>query len=209
MDLGRVAQVALGQADQGVRGLADPGRTGHRASTALAPKKACDRVPVRMPRVRRWDRDLRDRPWPKERLVPKVIVRRNLTVDQTQTVDRGLIADLGKIGDHDLIADLGKIEDRDLKALLLVIGDRDLKALATVDQTRTVVRDLIADLGKIVARVPTVDLGKIVARDLHKEDLQKVAPPFRRPNLQRRHKQRSRSSSFRRPNPWRLQSRGS
>jgi len=76
MDLGPVALLALGPVvlvDPGLAVLVDPGHTVHRASMALVPKKACGRAPARMPRDRRWDRDLRDRPWLKGKLGPQVI----------------------------------------------------------------------------------------------------------------------------------------
>ena len=209
MDLGPVAQVALGQADLGVPGPADPGRTGHRALMALVPKKACARVPARMQRVRRWDRDLRDRPWPKENRVPKVlgIVGRDLIiVDHVMTVDRALIiVDRDSIVDRDLKVLLRVTADRDPKVLLRVTADRDLKVLGIVgrdliivDRVMTVDRDLI-----IVDRAMTADRD-LTEREVRKRAPLKVLQQFRRPNLRRRNKQQSRSSSFRPPNPRRL-----
>ncbi len=216
MDLGPVALVALGLAVLAAPGLVAPGSTDHRASMALVPKKACVRVPVRMPRARQWDRDLRDRQWRKGKVVPQVIAPW-VIVPQVIVRRRDSIADRGPIVAPDLIiVDREMTVDRDPTEQPLEAADRDLKAhpledrdpkahpLETVDRDLIIVdREMIADLDLII-----VDREMTAGPDLiivdRKGDPPKVPQQFRRPNPPR-NKRRSRSLSLRRPNPRRPQ----
>jgi len=133
-----------------------------------------------------------------------VIGRHDSTGDRDRIVGRDLII-VGRemTGDRDPKVQPLVTADRDLKAP--ETGHRDPKVLEIEDRDLIIVgREMTGDRDSTEDRDSIVGRGPMEIED-RKQGRPKVAQPFRRPNLPHRNRQRSRSSSFRRPNPRRPQ----